>query len=234
MISNVYNSSIELYPSFRELLSNHLIIFQENQVLYSEDSTKKEGFVIQLPTETENAIKTANRVNLVVKNPCSLPAQSSSGVSSSLSPGTAPQSKTRRSRKTTQSTTYENQSKKRRKDTASTGGNVVLQRRTMNVNQPGVNYNYAPRIQQGQQPVSTTRLISQAVYQTAMPTTQRVLPYQGVNQMPGAMGAMGTMGTERGTNLSMAYPVRRPMANDQQNMAIQNPYSQGSSHTIYV
>ena len=108
----------------------------------------------------------------------------------------------------------------------------------MNVNQPGVNYNYgivflcglslAPRIQQGQQPVSTTRLISQAVYQTAMPTTQRVLPYQGVNQMPGAMG------TERGTNLSMAYPVRRPMANDQQNMAIQNPYSQGSSHTIYV
>lgn len=69
------------------------------------------------------AIKTANRVNLVVKNPCSLPAQSlmwmqlltcsSSGVSSSLSPGTAPQSKTRRSRKTTQSTTHENQSKKR-------------------------------------------------------------------------------------------------------------------------
>lgn len=124
---------------------------------------------------------------------------------------------------------------------------MVLQRRTMNVNQPGVNYNYgivflcglslAPRIQQGQQPVSTTRLISQAVYQTAMPTTQRVLPYQGVNQMPGAMGTMGTMGamgTERGTNLSMAYPVRRPMANDQQNVAIQNPYSQGSSHTIYV
>ena len=92
-------------------------------MLYSEDSTKKEGLVIQLPTETENAIKTANRVSLVVKNPCSLPAQSlmwmqlltrsSSGVSSSLSPGTAPQSKTRRSRKTTQSTTYENQSKKR-------------------------------------------------------------------------------------------------------------------------
>lgn len=94
--------------------------------------------------------------------------------------------------------------------------------------------NIAPRTQQGQQAVGTTRLISQAVYQTALPTTQRVLPYQGVNQMPGVMGTMGAMGTERGTNLSMAYPVRRPMTNEQQNMDMQNPYGQGSSHTIYV